>query len=289
MNGEFKYFTVSEEDKSWDLALSVVGVADIEKNSNYPPVGHPYGYQFDWQGGRILNEYQLNYITEGFGIFENKYGSFKITPGTIIVLFPGEWHRYRPLKTTGWKEHYIGFNGSLATKLLNSEFFKKEEPLIKVNFKKEIQDVFFMILDNSIKEKSGYQHINTGLIITYIGYVISLLKNKDFEGREIEKKIQQACLMLRERINENIDVQKLADNLNLGYSYFRITFKKYTGLSPLQYHLQLRIKRAEDMLIMTQKPIKEIANELGFQTVFYFSRLFKKKTGHCPGDLRRVR
>lgn len=288
MNSEFKYITVSEEDKGWGLALSVVGTATIEKNSIYPPPGHPSGYTFNWKAGRVLNEYQINYITEGHGIFENKYGTFKIIPGTIIIIFPGEWHRYKPLKTTGWKEHYIGFNGSLATKLLNSDFFRKEEPLIKVNFRKEIQDIFFMILDNSFKEKSGYQHINTGLIITYIGYIISFLKNKDFEGKDIERKIQQACLMLRERLSENIDARQLANNLNLGYSYFRIMFKKYTGMSPVQYHLQLRMKQAEDMLLMTQKPIKEIAYELGFQTVFYFSRLFKKKTGRNPSDLRRV-
>ena len=63
-------------------------------------------------------------------------------------------------------------------------------------------------------------------------------------------------------------------------------FKKYTGISPAQYHLQLRIKKAEDMLSMTNKPIKEIAFELGFSSLFYFSRLFKQKTGVNPTELR---
>jgi AraC-like DNA-binding protein len=289
MYSKFKYITASDEDKEWGLNLNAIGVVEIEKNSIYPPIGHPSNYMFNWETGRILQEYQINYITEGYGIFENKYGTFKIIPGTIIILFPGEWHRYKPLKTTGWKEHYIGFNGSLATKLLNSDFFKKEEPLFKINFRKEIQDTFFMILNNSFNEKPGYQHINTGLIITYIGNLVSILKNKDFEGKDIEKKIQQACLMLRERLTENIDARQLADDLNLGYSYFRIMFKKYTGMSPVQYHLQLRIKRAEYLLFTTQKPIKEIAYELGFQTVFYFSRLFKKKSGRNPSDLRKIK
>jgi AraC-like DNA-binding protein len=289
MDSQFKYITVSEEDKEWGLNLNAVGELEIEKNSNYPLVGHPSGYMFNWITGRILQEYQINYITEGYGIFENKHGTFRITPGTIIVLFPGEWHRYRPLKTTGWKEHYIGFNGALVETLLKPDFFKKENPTIKVDFKKELYEVFIMILDHATNEKAGYQQICTGLIITYIGQIISAIKNKEFEGKEIEKRIQQACFILRENINSNIDARKLASDLNTGYSYFRIMFKKYTGMSPIQYHLQLRIKKAEDLLLLTHKPIKEIAYELGFQSLFYFSRLFKKKTGKNPGEMRRIK
>jgi AraC-like DNA-binding protein len=289
MVNKFKYIAASEEDKEWGINLNAIGEVEIEKNSVYPPIGHPSGYMFNWATGRILQEYQINYITEGYGVFENKHGTFRITPGTIIVLFPGEWHRYRPLKTTGWKEHYIGFNGALAETLLKPDFFQKENPTIKVDFKKELHEVFIMIFDHATNEKAGYQHICTGLIITYIGQIISAIKNKEFEGKEIEKRIQQACFILRENLDSNIDARKLASDLNTGYSYFRIMFKRYTGMSPIQYHLQLRIKKAEDLLLLTHKPIKEIAYELGFQSLFYFSRLFKKKTGKNPGEMRRLK
>jgi len=287
MKGDkFKYVTASEEDKEWGLYLTVAGSATIEKSTVYPPAGHPSGYEFNFQKGRIIQEYQINYITEGYGLFENKYGSFRITPGTIIVLFPGEWHRYRPLKTSGWKEHYIGFVGDMIPKLLKPEFFKKETPIISVGFRSELQDLFYQILENLINEKPGYQQICTGLCIAYIGQIVSTIKNKGFEGKEIEKKIQQSCFILRENLDREIDAVQIAEKLNIGYSYFRKMFKKYTGISPAQYHLQLRIKKAEDMLSMTNKPIKEIAFELGFSSLFYFSRLFKQKTGVNPTELR---
>lgn len=286
MTNKFKYITASEEDKEWGLHLNAVGIAGIEKNTDYPPTGHPSGYTFNWSAGRVLHEYQINYVTEGFGVFENKHGSFRITPGTILVLFPGEWHRYRPLKRTGWKEHYISFDGPLALTLLKYDLFKKESPIIKVDFRKELHDVFLMIFDTAFSEKVGYQQICTGLIITYIGQIISVIRNKEFEGKDIEKRIQKACIILRDNLNSNIDARHLASELNTGYSYFRNMFKKYTGMSPVQYHLQLRIKKAEDMLLMSQKPVKEIAYELGFQSTFYFSRLFKIKTGKNPSEYR---
>jgi AraC-like DNA-binding protein len=288
-NNVFKYITVSEEDKECGVYLYVAGEATIEKNTEYPPKGHPSSYSFNLNTGRTLYEYQLNYITEGFGIFENKYGKFRVTPGTIIILFPGEWHRYRPLKSTGWKEHYIGFNGVLASKLLKSEFFKLEQPIIRVNFHKELLDIFYRILEQIMNEKAGYQLVASGLTIAYIGQIIATIKNKEFEGKDIEQKIKQACVIMRDNLNRNINAFAIARELSIGYSYFRKMFKKYTGVSPLQYHLQLRIKQAEDMLSSTNKSMKEIAYDLGFSSFFYFSRLFKQKTGVNPTDFRKVK
>jgi AraC-like DNA-binding protein len=64
-------------------------------------------------------------------------------------------------------------------------------------------------------------------------------------------------------------------------------FKKYTGVPPVQYHLDLKILRAKEMLLYTDKIIKEISYEMGFQSNYYFSRVFKKKLGVSPSDIRR--
>jgi transcriptional regulator GlxA family with amidase domain len=92
---------------------------------------------------------------------------------------------------------------------------------------------------------------------------------------------------MRENIEDDIDLRKLAEDNNIGYSYFRKMFKKYTGISPHQYHLELKIMRAKELILSTEKSIKEISFELGFHSIYYFSRLFKKKTGIAPTELRR--
>jgi transcriptional regulator GlxA family with amidase domain len=65
-------------------------------------------------------------------------------------------------------------------------------------------------------------------------------------------------------------------------------FTKYTGMPPIQYHLQLRIKQAEILLTTSNKTIKEISYELGFESAFYFSRIFKEKTNISPVDYRKM-
>ena len=114
----FKYLTVSENDKDWGVSLSAAGYARIAPKTVYPPKGHPAGYHFDWQHGRIIHEYQIIYITAGGGKFESEAtGILHVNKGTVIFLFPEVWHRYEPDKRTGWDEHWISLNGYIPDRL----------------------------------------------------------------------------------------------------------------------------------------------------------------------------
>jgi AraC-like DNA-binding protein len=285
----FKYTTLSDNDKELNLFMTVVG--ESVRNSGEISTsnqGHPSDYWFNSQRWRVLQEYQIIYITDGYGIFQTRNRIYRITPGSVIILFPGEWHRYRPLKSTGWKSHYIGFNGDLAKILFKEAFFSPENPIQIIPFNGEILETFNKIFNLTINEKPGYQLICVGLLIAYINQIIAYLKYKEFEGKDIEIKIRQASYILSKRVNEDVDAMELAAELNMGYSYFRKMFTKYTGLPPIQYHLQLRIKQAELLLTSTNKTIKEISYELGFESAFYFSRVFKEKTQMSPGDYRKL-
>jgi AraC-like DNA-binding protein len=85
-----------------------------------------------------------------------------------------------------------------------------------------------------------------------------------------------------------LNVEELAASLNVGYSWFRRAFRDYTGLPPAQYHLQLRLHRACELLRATRLPIAAISDELGFETAEYFSRIFKVKHGCSPRAYRAV-
>lgn len=99
--------------------------------------------------------------------------------------------------------------------------------------------------------------------------------------------IEEVRFVMRQNIDKEINLEELAEQHNVGYSYFRKMFKKYTGVSPGQYHLQLRVMRAKELLVASNKSIKEISLELGFQTIHYFSLIFKKKVGINPSEFRK--
>ncbi len=287
MKEYFKYLTTSEDDINWGLYLNVAGTAKIKPGTLYPPKAHPSEYYFDWDTGRILHEYQLNYISEGTGIFENEHEKFQVKPGSLILIFPNQWHRYRPVKKTGWVENYVGFKGRIADELLKNQTFSRTQPVIQCGIKEEIIDTYMKINDLVDKERPGFQQIASAMVVKLLGYIVSFEKQKGFSGKQIAKVIEEVRFQMRQNTEMEFDLIELAHQHNVGYSYFRKMFKKYTGVSPGQYHLQLRIIRAKELLISTDKSIKEISLELGFQTIHYFSLLFKKKVGMTPTEFRK--
>jgi AraC-like DNA-binding protein len=103
-----------------------------------------------------------------------------------------------------------------------------------------------------------------------------------------ERRMHQACCYLLEHAAEDVSIEELAESLGYSYSRFRSVFKAQTGMPPRQYQLEIRINRAKDLLRESDQSMSEIADRLGFCSVYYFSRLFKQKTG-VPPSLYRTR
>ncbi len=276
-----------QEEKEWGLFLNSVGKAAIQPGVIYPPTTHPSDYYFTYDKGRILNEYQIVYITDGEGVYENQSVKYKITPGSLIFTKPGQWHRYKPMKSIGWVEQYVGFSGSIAHQMYGRPWFTQKNSVVNVGYREEMIDTYYKIFNYVIDEKPGYQQIAAGMIMKLLGFIVSFDKQKDFTGKRVEKIIQNACFTVRENVESQINFQSFAEENNIGYSYFRKMFKKYTGVPPVQYHLDLKLLRAKEMLLYTEKSIKEISYELGFQSIYYFSRIFKNKLGVSPSEIRK--
>lgn len=81
-------------------------------------------------------------------------------------------------------------------------------------------------------------------------------------------------------------VKYFASELCLSPNYFGDLIKKECGKSAQEYIQDTVISIAKDRLLDTSKSIGQVAEELGFQYLPYFSRLFKKKVGKTPGEYR---
>ncbi|MGY3724660.1 two component transcriptional regulator, AraC family [Granulicatella balaenopterae] len=96
----------------------------------------------------------------------------------------------------------------------------------------------------------------------------------------------QVIAVLNERFNEDLALKNIADDLHVNSVYLGQVFKKDTEQSFSQYLNQVRIKKAQKMLLDTEKNINEIAFATGYNTNHYFIKMFKKLNGLSPKEFR---
>lgn len=104
---------------------------------------------------------------------------------------------------------------------------------------------------------------------------------------QIAEEIDAAAMFFNEHYNEEINIAEYAENHHMSTSWFIRNFKQYTGFTPLQYILSIRIYNAEALLKSNQYNVTEIANIVGYENPLYFSRIFKKIKGLSPSEYRK--
>lgn len=286
----FKYLIANDHDRQIDAVVNAVGSQDIVPNDGYPLKVHPADYFFDTEKGRVLHEYQLLYITQGKGRFRSAATPAEGVPvekGTLILLRPGELHSYHPHPSTGWVEYYIGFEGTMFDRLIRQLGFDRGEQLWEIGLNNELTQLYMRALEIASENKTASQTLLTGIVWHMLGLVLYMIRNRPGPGVSLlEQAVEKAKIIMDERINEEIDLCALASQLNLSYSWFRKTFKDFTGLSPARYFQQLKLRRAQRLLSDTQHSVKEIAYSLGYKSTEHFFSIFKKHTGCTPTAYR---
>ncbi|MEC3880480.1 AraC family transcriptional regulator [Parapedobacter sp. 10938] len=287
MENYHKYLHIRNIDRDLGFYINTVGYTKIDKHSRYPEVGqHPADHVFSWNKGRILDGYYVVFITGGRGLFESAKTPPKvIESGTCFLLFPGIWHRYKPDPEFGWEEYWIGFNGDYPRHVMN-RLFRPEAPFVKTGLSKDLLSAFTQLLRTVSQVEVGYQQVMAGITLQIIGLInrINITEKTDNDPASVW--VSKAILKLQNELANPVRMEDLVAEFPISYSSFRKSFKRVTGESPNQYHLNLRLNKAEELLKTTHLTVTEIGYHTGFDSPFYFSRLFKKKFGVSPKSLR---
>jgi AraC-like DNA-binding protein len=283
----FRYFRADKKSQKWGMHVTTCGKAIVlPEDDVYPSREHPPLYQFDWEYGRTLNEYQLVYISAGSGHFETKKQKVQIRSDNVILLRPGLWHRYRPSPESGWREYWVGFSGP-SYKMIFDAHLLPEKSVFSVRDPEAMHKNFEALIACAQENGPALQQTMTAHTSLLLAGLYSSTLVHQPSANQASKMVQHAREMMLAAETCDLSLDEMARRLGISYSNFRSTFREHTGVGPHQYRLHLKLSHARKLLLNTELSIKEIAFQSGFEGEQYFYRFFKKSMGRTPKSYRK--
>ena len=122
-----------------------------------------------------------------------------------------------------------------------------------------------------------------------ISFHRELTREHILKNEYLDHEMDNAVTFFSENYNQNINIDDYAASRGMSVSWFIRNFKKYTGSTPMQFIVGIRINNAQMLLDTTTYSINEISKIIGYDNQLYFSRLFHKLKGYSPREYRKLR
>ena len=276
------YLPYSKEDEKLGMVCTTAGSVEVGPCSAYPPFKnqHPAIFRSVVEG-RALPEFHIIYITKGEGTYETEGRIYQVKPGSAIMLFPMMKHRYQPLFETGWHEFWVGFKGAYFDRLLEENILPRNRVFYEPGLHEQLISAFGGILEEVKAQKPLYQFRACSLIVSLLAEILARERRKE-QPAPYQQIVEEAKSLMEIGISGGLNMTHISEQLGTSTSRLNEIFKTYTGMTPYQYFIHIKIRKAQELLEQKDLSIKEVAYRMGFEDQYHFSRLFKKKTGTSP-------
>lgn len=251
-----------------------------------PPPETPAFFRYRWREGRSLPEFCVVLIREGGGELETRQGIQAIRPGTAFLLRPGEWHRHRPLKKTGWTNLWIAFNGELPRDWMLRNSFDLQGNIAVIDH----YELFLAQFEHLLASVHNSPAENTSRLSCQLIGLLSHMLRKPSTGEvhdlHEDELVSNALAFIWGNLLEFTSVPDVAKHLGCGRRALERHFKDGTGRSVLDEIQACRIDRAKRLLVDTRIPLKECAARAGFNSCEHMRQVFRKQLGIAPKIFR---
>ncbi len=99
---------------------------------------------------------------------------------------------------------------------------------------------------------------------------------------------EQVCVFILENVDEDVSLTRVSEALFINKSYISANFKQKKGVAFVEYLTAVKMERAKKLIRDGNIKIYEVGELLGFKDTEYFSKLFKKYSGHAPSEYRQA-
>jgi len=241
-------------------------------------------------------EYELTYIVKGKGkrFVGDSYQDFE--PGDLVLLgsmLPHTW-----VSETSHQENCEAIVIQFSNDFIEPLFRYAEITSIRDLLQQSKTGLHFKPVKNDVRLLLEEIASNKGPVaFTSLINVLHLLSGanysplssehfKAFNSSRNQQRINKVFLYVQQNYTSAVSLQNAAALVHLSESAFCKFFKRISGKTFSDYVNEIRVAKACELLIETDKPIEQIAFETGFESQTYFNRIFLRKKASRPKDYR---
>jgi AraC-like DNA-binding protein len=231
----------------------------------------------------------IHIVIDGKGVLEKKGRQWQIRKGQMFILFPDEETTYEADKDAPWYYCWIGFHGDMAQKLAVAMGFTDETPVVTFSQIERAEQIVKDMLSNKKLTLDGQMKRSAGMFI---------LLSDMIAAHEVEASgdspvgfisyAQYAARYINNHFYEKIRIQDLAKHIGISRSYLVKLMKQEIGMSPQEYLIETRMRKASDLLGRSNVPVRSVAAECGYDDALAFSKVFKSRFGLNPSEYRHA-
>lgn len=238
--------------------------------------------------GRL--DYQIIYVASGLGHFhfDNPDNDTTVPAGNIVLFRPKEFQKYEYYGKDKTEVYWIHFTGSDVKNILRKYGFSDKQRIFPVGTLLEYERVFKRIILELQRCQDDYEEMLT-LLLRHLFIIFHRELSREYvlKNKYLDHEMDTAAAYFNENYNHNINIEEYASSKGMSVSWFIRNFKRYTGSTPMQFIVSIRINNAQMLLETTTYAVNEIARMVGYDNPLYFSRLFHKQKGYSPSQYRK--
>lgn len=234
-------------------------------------------------GHTCIFQYTLN----GYGEIQAGEKTVRIGPGeAFIVKVPGDHCYYLPEESDEWEFLFITLVGSKANECWDYLINQFDLHLVL----EDAAPLLFLlqkIYQFAVKEGIEDSFTSSAFAYEFIMGLYRFSKGMDQVKTELPDDIRSAIHFMTVHYGEPLTLDEIAHHAGLSKYYFTNKFQKQMNTTPIQYLTKLRIQKAMELLVTTNKTLHEIAMDTGYDNANYFSKVFKKTIGMSADSFRK--
>ena len=233
-------------------------------------------------------QFILIYCLEGKGWITVDGKRSTVNANQYFIIPKGVPHKYGSDEKEPWSIYWLHFSGELASHY--SDITGRANSIIRSDISR-IADRNLLFEEMLLNLEMGYSHENINYANVCLSHFLASFKyiSQFRQVRKVKEKdvIEEAILFMKANIPKKITLSDIASHIGLSSSHFSLVFRTKTSRSPMYYLMHLRIQKACALLDATAMRISEVAEEIGYDDPFYFSRVFKNIMNSSPVQYRK--